>query len=942
MPKNDSPNYKDTLNLPKTGFPMKGRMKERERDFQAEWEKTDIYGRIRAARQGARKFILHDGPPYPSGDIHIGTGMGKVLKDIVVKYKTMCGYDSPFIPGWDCHGLPIEYKVLSELGEKAVAMPRAAIRKRCHAYAMKFVERHRKQFKALAIFGRWDKPYLTLNPEYESAVIEAFADIVEGGYVTQALKAVHWCFHCETVLAEAELEYSDEKSPSIYVKFPAEDDFSDLAAETDSYATSILIWTTTPWTLPANLAIAVHPDADYRAVLYKDPNSGNEEIVIVADALVEQVFAAVGVEEWRRMGVTVKGRALENRHYRHPFVDRTSPVILARYVSRSDGTGCVHNAPGHGHDDFVVCREYGIDPYCPVDSGGCFTDDVPQWAGMNIFKADPLILQELKNTFSLLHSESFAHSYPHCWRCRKPVIFRATEQWFVLVDKHDLRKRLLDEIEKVEWIPDWGRTRMTSMVSERPDWCISRQKSWGLPIPAFYCKSCGAAHLDAHTIRHVAKVFGEKGSTSWFELPAEDFLPDGVKCAECGGGDFDKETDIFDVWFESGSSQRAVVREEDELTWPADLYLEGTDQHRGWFQLSLIIATAADNAAPYRAVLTHGFVVNESGNKMSKSLGNFISVEDALKEFGAEITRLWVSSVNFRDDINVSRELIGRLSDAYRRIRNTFRYLLGNLSDFDPDSDALADDELVEIDRWALAETVKLVEAVTRAYESYQFHRVYHLVHNFCVVEMSSFYLDIIKDRLYCDPKASSQRRSAQTVLYRVLSALVKLVAPILVHTAEEVWAVMPGERETQSVHMALWDDVDESLIDDELTERWERMISVRNEVLKSLEALRATKTIGGSLEASVTLYTEDEEMRGFLKSFEADLATIFIVSDAEMVLTRPEDAVQSEDIPALYVRAVPSDFSKCGRCWNFRESVGSAGASEGLCERCVKVVDNL
>ena len=942
MPDKNSPNYKSTLNLPQTSFPMQGRMKQREKDFQKTWADMDIYARIRAARRGAKKFILHDGPPYPTGDIHIGTGMNKVLKDIVVKYKTMRGFDAPYIPGWDCHGLPIEYKVLSELGPKAPSTPKPEIRRKCHEYAMRYVERNRQQFKALGIFGRWEKPYLTLNPDYEGAVIEAFADIVEGGYVTQALKSVHWCPSCETVLAEAELEYSDEKSPSIFVKFPIDGDYADLFPSTRGVPTSILIWTTTPWTLPANLAIAVHPDAKYTSVLYIDANSGRREAVIVAADLVDAVFQKVGVREFTRTGDLQKGRALEHRKYRHPFVDRVSPVIVANYVSLTEGTGCVHNAPGHGHEDFVVCRQYGIDPYCPVDSKGRFTVDVAKFAGQNIFDANPRIVQELRNSHSLLFTESISHAYPHCWRCKKPVIFRATKQWFIEVDRKNLRDRLLSEIDKVEWIPDWGKTRITSMVSERPDWCISRQKSWGLPIPAFFCESCGEAHVEPHTVRHVAKVFRQKGSTSWFELPAADFLPLGAKCAKCGAAAFRKETDIFDVWFESGSSHRAVCRQEPELSWPVDLYLEGTDQHRGWFQLSLIVATAADNAAPYRTVLTHGFVIDDKGQKMSKSLGNFISVEDALNEFGAEITRLWVSSVNFRDDIGVSRELIAKLSDAYRRIRNTFRYLLGNIHDFDPANDAVPDDALLEIDRWALAELARLVADVTRAYENYQFHRVYHLVHNFCVVEMSSFYLDILKDRLYCDAKSSPSRRAAQTVLHRILAALVRLLAPIMVHTCEEVWRMVPGNKGAESVHLALWPSVDEKYIDDALAARWERMICVRDEVMKSLEALRASKVIGGSLEAGVTLFTEDDELFNFVKSFEADLPTIFITSDAKVVLGSSPDAVQSSDIPALHVEAKPSEFAKCKRCWNFRISVGSIPGREDLCDRCAKTVDNL
>ena len=940
MSDKDGANYKSTLNLPDTPFPMQGRMKEREKDFQKAWEAMDVYAAIRAARSGAKKFVLHDGPPYPTGDIHIGTGLNKCLKDIVVKYKTMRGYDAPYIPGWDCHGLPIEYKVLTELGAAAATTPRPIIRKKCHAYAMRYVERNRKEFKALGIFGRWEKPYLTLNPEYEGAAIEMFADIVEGGYVTQALKSIHWCFHCETVLAEAELEYGNEKSPSIYVKFAVEGDWADLFGSTRGLKTSILIWTTTPWTLPANLAIAVHPEAKYTAVLYHDPHSGELEALIMAADLVEAVMSKAGVRDFNRTNEFARGRQLEKRRYRHPFAERVSPVILANYVSLTDGSGCVHTAPGHGHDDFVTARKYGIDPFCPVDGKGIFTAEAGKFAGKNIFDANPLIIQELRNSNSLLFTETITHSYPHCWRCKEPVIFRATKQWFVEIDKNDLRGRLLSEIDKVEWIPDWGKTRIVSMVTERPDWCISRQKSWGLPIPAFYCEGCGEAHLSPHTIRHVAKVFRQKGSTSWFELPATEFLPPGAKCGKCGGAAFRQETDIFDVWFESGSSHRAVCRQEKELTWPADLYLEGTDQHRGWFQLSLITGTAADGAAPYRTVLTHGFVIDDKGQKMSKSLGNFISVEDALKEFGGEIVRLWVSSVNFRDDIGVSREVIAKLSDAYRRIRNTFRYLLGNLSDFEPDKDAVSDVELPEIDRWALAELAKLNLEVTRAYEGYQFHRVYHIVHNFCVVEMSSFYLDILKDRLYCDGRKSVGRRAAQTVLHRIVTDLVRLLAPILVHTCEEVWQAL-GKKASESVHLAAWPVVDEAHVDDVLAARWERMISVRGEVMKALEALRAAKVIGGALEAAVTLYTEDEELFNFVKTFEADLATIFITSEAKVLFGHSEEAAQSGDIPALYMEVRPSQFAKCKRCWNFRATVGADARHGDLCDRCAQAVDN-
>jgi isoleucyl-tRNA synthetase len=935
--------YKRTINLPKTSFSMKANLSRLEPEMQRRWSEGDLYGRIRGLRAGSPKYVLHDGPPYPTGDLHIGTGLNKILKDFIVRFRTMRGYDAPYVPGWDCHGLPIEHRVMQDLGEKRAAMSKPEIRERCRAWALKFVELQKKQFQSLGVLGDWDRPYLTLNPGYEQGILEVFAEMVGGGYVYRGLKPIHWCLDCETALAEAELEYGDETSPSIYVNFPLVDSIQDAFSLEPDERCHIMIWTTTPWTLPANRAVAVHPFSDYCAVRYSHPRSGESLVSILATDLTAEVMEACGVGEFHILG-SVKGDLLSGLRYRHPLADRVCPVVLADYVTLTDGTGCVHTAPGHGQEDYLTGLKYGLEIASPVDGRGTFTEEAGKYAGLSIGQ-DGAIVEDLAKSGLLLKSDRLAHPYPHCWRCHEPVIFRATEQWFVGVDHEGFREKVLEAVHRTQWVPPWGEQRIADMVGERPDWCISRQRSWGVPIPAFYCKDCGAVLLTRESVQVVAEVFSRKGSDAWFREESEAFLAAGTACAECGGTSFEKETDIFDVWFESGSSHHSVCRKHEALGFPADLYLEGTDQYRGWFQLSLLPSMAAWGEPPYRTVLTHGFVVDDQGRKMSKSLGNFISAEEGVALFRAEVLRLWCSSVDYRSEISVNRDYIQKnMVDAYRRVRNTFRYLLGNLHDFDPARDAVAYEDLGELDRWALDATERLVRRTTEAFEAFDLHKVYGGVHNFCAVEMSSFYLDVIKDRLYCSGAAWAERRAAQTVLAHVLSVLVRLTAPILVHTSEEVWEAMPFRpEEIDSVHLSAWPVPQEGYLDEELHRRWSGLLAVRGSVLRVLEGLRAGKEIGQSLEASVRLAVSDERTAELLASAGELLREITLVS--EVTVARSEGAPEgaawtaAEGVAGLWVAAAPSGHAKCLRCWNLRSDVGADEGYADLCERCARAV---
>ena len=929
--------FRNTLNLPKTDFPMKANLARKEPEFLKFWEDSKIYQRRVENNRPNPRFILHDGPPYANGHLHIGHALNKILKDIIVKYKLMKGYYSPYVPGWDCHGLPIELQVDKKLGSKKHNMSLTERRKLCRDYAAGFVDIQREEFKRMGGFGDWDTPYLTMSTAYEAATVREFSRFVKEGYVYQGKKPVHWCPSCATALAEAEVEHADKTSPSIYVKFPVlPDEAAKIypeALEGNGGKLSIVIWTTTPWTLPANLALAVNPGISYVLV------HQNNEILILAEDRYKALKDELGLGG--EPVHTLKGRDLVGIQARHPFIERTSQVVAADYVSTEDGSGVVHIAPGHGEEDYKVGLEHGLDVYAPVDNRGRFTDSVPEFAGKFVFKANEEIIETLSNLGALLKRQDIVHSYPHCWRCKKPVIFRATEQWFISMAHGDLRDNAMKEIDRVEWHPKAGRNRIYGMVEKRPDWCISRQRVWGVPITLLKCKKCGAHTTDEEALESFVNHVSEKGADVWFEKQPEDLLPAGYTCKKCGAKEFDKEMDILDVWFDSGVSHAAVLEENGKLAWPADLYLEGSDQHRGWFQSSLLTSVGTRKSAPYRAVLTHGFIVDGKGRKMSKSVGNVVSPQEIINRQGAEILRLWVSAGDYQEDVRISNEILSRLVEAYRKIRNTCRYLLGNLYDFDP-ATTLEPSSLSELDRLALSRLNRLIERVTKAYDSFTFHEVYHSIYSFCVIEMSSFYLDILKDRLYTMAADSPERRGSQWVLYRILKTLTGLMAPTLSFTAEEVHRFTPGVV-GESIFLESFPEADETLMDEELESRWMRIIEVRDEVNKALEIKRGEKFIGNSLEAKVTLYL-DEELRGFLDKYAEDLAMIFIVSEARLadLQSAPSDSdlfqgeIKETKVLVLVER---SDGEKCQRCWNWRTDVEAGAAGENICGRCKEVL---
>jgi len=944
-------NYRDTLNLPKTSFSMKANLVQREPQQRKQWARDDIYARIRKAREGAPLYILHDGPPYANGDIHMGHVINKVLKDIVVKYKTMTGFDAPYVPGWDCHGLPIEAKVMTEFAEPAKKTDKLEIRRLCRKYAAKYVKLQSRQFQELGVFGDFANPYLTMKPEYEAGILEVFAELVGKGLVCKQLKPIHWSVGCETALAEAELEYEDISSPSIFVNFPAAagsiDKLKELGlvgASSDETNVCFMIWTTTPWTLAANLAVAAGPRLEYTSISYEQ--NGRQFVSVLAVERVEAAVKAAGLQEsgFAVSEKTVKGSELEGLRYVHPFIE-TNPtdcdaymIIPADFVSTEDGTGLVHIAPGHGVEDYVIGQKYGMAVYSPVRDDGRYDNTVPVWLqGQSVLEVESVVNDDLKEKNLMFAEGEIVHSYPHCWRSKMPVIFRATEQWFISVDRDlpslnkSLRNLALERTGKVKWIPSWGQKRIEGMLESRPDWCISRQRCWGMPIPAFY-NSKGQSLLTRESVLATAGHIRRNGSESWFtdspsEILGADFaLPEGFSF-----DDLRKEENIFDVWFESGCSWYSVAK---QAGWPVpvDLYLEGSDQHRGWFQLSLLPALAATGREPFKRVLTHGFTVDAEGRKQSKSLGNYVNAQEEVAKYGADVLRLWVVSVNYQEDMRCSDELIGRLQDAYRKIRNTLRYLLGNIDDFDPNVDAVGYADMLDIDKWAVNELQKLIAAVNAAYENFALHRVFSLIYNFCTVQMSSIYMDVLKDRLYCESAKSPARRSGQAAMYRILEAVVKMLGPVLVHTAEEAWQAMKYKSDdADSVHLASMPKADESIDLQKDEAKWKQLMRVRDEVLRVLEGLRQSREIASNQEASVVISCGDEGLCRILNEFGLEqFAALCIVSE----VTLQQGGGQ------LKITASKSQHEKCQRCWNYWPSVGADSNHPDLCRRCVDVIE--
>ncbi len=923
--------YQKTLQLPKTDFPMRANLPMREPKMLKSWDEMKHYEALQEAGvvQNLPEFILHDGPPYANGHIHIGTALNKILKDLVIRSKSMEGLRAPYVPGWDTHGLPIELRAIKDLGVDRDKSTPLELRQKCKEYALQYMDIQRQEFKRLGIWGEWDNPYLTLAPEYEGRQIEVFGQMASKGFIYKALKPVHWCADCETALAEAEIEYADHKSPSIYVRFSVKDG-KGILSEQNTY---IVIWTTTPWTIPANLAICLNPRLDYCLIA---TDKGN---LVVAKGLLESFTSAVELASYEIIQ-EFKGKDLEGITCSHPLYERESLVILGDHATLEAGTGCVHTAPGHGQDDYLVGLKYNLPVYAPVDERGRFTEEAGKYQGLRTNDANKVVTQDLETVGALLKLSFISHSYPHCWRCKEPVFFRGTEQWFASLD--GFRQSMLDAIKQVRWIPSWGIDRITNMVAERGDWCISRQRTWGVPIPIFYCE-CGEAIIDETTTAAVAAAFRAGGSDVWWSKKPDELLPTGYSCSKCGGSNFTKETDIMDVWFDSGVSHAAVLQERDNLRWPADLYLEGSDQHRGWFQSSLSTSIAAFGTAPYSSVLTHGFVVDGDGKKMSKSLGNVMEPEKVIKQYGADILRMWVTSTEYRGDIRISGDILKQLSEAYRRIRNTARFILGNLEDFDPALDSVAYSEMTELDKWALSQLSRLSKRVREAYKKYDFHVVYHSVYHFCSVDLGGFYLDVLKDRLYCDAKEGLVRRSSQTAMYVILKELVKLVAPMMVFTADEIWQHLPDDdsKREECVHLSRWDDLPAEYTNGDIEQKWARLLEVRKLVAKGLEDARAAKKFGSSNEGKVTIYGTEQILTD-LSAFNGSLEMLFIVSQVELAsLTESVNEVTATDTKlGVKILVELADGEKCERCWRHTDSVQSH-AEEKLCDRCHSVVHN-
>jgi isoleucyl-tRNA synthetase len=938
--------WKDTLNLPRTGFPMKANLPSAEPEALARWSAMDLYGKIRERRLGAPKFVLHDGPPYANGQIHLGTALNKILKDFVVKSRAMAGFDAPYVPGYDCHGLPIELKVDRELGPRKREMSLADFRRACRAYAERFIGVMTQEFQRLAIFGDWDHAYLTMNFKYQATIARALGKFVEQGLVYKGKKPVHWCIHCRTALAEAEVEYEEHASPSIYVEFPlapeGADEIGARFPELKGRDVSVLIWTTTPWTIPSNLAIAFHPDFDYAAY------EVGSRAVIVAEALAPKVAEVAGLTFGEPIA-RFKGRELEHVRFRHPLYARVSLGVLGDYVTLDAGTGAVHTAPGHGADDFMTGVKYGLDIYAPVGPGGHFLDTVDMFAGQRVFDANPNVEAALKERSRLWHRETFTHQYPHCWRCHNPVIFLATSQWFIRLDgelqtrqsgERALRAAALEAIDReVKWIPAWGRDRIYNMIANRPDWCISRQRAWGVPIPAVDCTACGEAILTAALVERAAAVFDVYGADAWYERPVEEFIPDGLRCPSCGGTSFERERDILDVWFDSGSSHEAVLPFYPDLRWPADIYVEGSDQHRGWFQSSLLVGLGTRGRPPFQQVLTHGFLIDVDGRKMSKSLGNTILPQDVIKESGAEILRLWVAMSDFREELRVGKQILQRVVEAYRKFRNTMRYLASNLYDFDPALDRLASERLQEVDRYILSQYAGTARAVLAAYERYNYPEIFQTLNQFLTVDLSAFYADVSKDRLYTFAAASPERRSSQTAMYVMADGLARLLAPILPVTADELWRHLPAyaagsagtaarDREP-SVHLADFPRDADASADPALDEEWNRLRTVRDAVNRALEAARQGKVIGTSLGAHVLL-TAGGDTADLLRRHEPDLPMLFIVSHVTLETSGPD---------GVSVSVLRAEGEKCERCWRTVSERSHDPRFAGVCTRCVEAL---